>query len=73
MIELHYAPDSKKRGRTEEYLTLKKARKAIRCYRGAAPTFTPVKYRGYRRAWEVSRGDTVVADAFQVGGPRRRK
>lgn len=63
MIRIRFAPDSKRRGQVVHARTLKSAKKEIRC---SAPRFTKQKIHGYANAWEVTCGDTVVADAMQL-------
>jgi hypothetical protein len=63
MIRIRFTMDSKRAGEVEHVRTLAAAKRKIRCPR---PKFTPEKIHGYANAWEVTCGDTVVADAMQL-------
>jgi hypothetical protein len=63
MIRLHFTMDSKRRGEQTLVRDLRQARKEIRCPR---PVFTSTKFYGYPKSWEVTCGDTVVADAHKL-------
>lgn len=72
MIRIRFTMDSKRRGQQIEARTLNSAKRQIRCARGKKKTFTPEKIHGYPKAWEVTCGDTVVADAMQLPPGARR-
>lgn len=63
MIRIRYTMDSKRAGHVDHAPTLAAAKRLVRCKN---PKFTPEELYGYPRAWEVTCGDTVVADAMEL-------
>lgn len=63
MIRVVFTMDSKRFGVVLHVHSLIEARRAIRCDR---PVFTPERVYGFPKAWEVTCGDTVVADAMRL-------
>lgn len=64
MVRLVFAPDSKRHGAVVHARNLATVLDAVKC--SVCIRIEPQKLHGYPRAWEVTCGDTVVADAMEL-------